>query len=234
MTKITTLGFDADDTLWQNEKFFEITQARLVELLAEYVSGDHIAERLLAAERKNIGHYGFGVKGFTLSMIETAIEVTDGRVPASVISEIMSAGRELLVHPLELLDGVQECLIDLAQDFRIIMITKGDLLDQERKLAKSGLGDLMDAVEIVSEKTPSIYKRIFDEQAGGSAHGIMIGNSMKSDILPMIATGGRAIYVPNGNGWEIEAADPPVDCDHYFEAMNMFEAREIIQTLKGL
>jgi putative hydrolase of the HAD superfamily len=231
MSKITTLGFDADDTLWQNEKFFEITQDRLVELLAEYVSGDQIAERLLAAERKNIGHYGFGVKGFTLSMIETAIEVTHGRVPASVISEIMSAGRELLVHPLELLDGVQECLIDLAQDFRIVMITKGDLLDQERKLAKSGLGDLMDTVEIVSEKIPSIYTRIFDEQAGGAQHGLMVGNSMKSDILPMIDAGGRAIFVPNGPAWAIEAAEPPQNCERFFEAGNMIEARDIIRNL---
>jgi putative hydrolase of the HAD superfamily len=231
MTKITTLGFDADDTLWQNEKFFEITQTRLVDLLSDFVSGDHIAERLLAAEVKNIGHYGFGVKGFTLSMIETAIEVTEGRVPASVISEIMSAGRELLVHPLELLTGVEECLTDLAKDYRMVMITKGDLLDQERKLAKSGLGELFDVVEIVSEKTTDVYRRIFAEQAGGAVNGLMVGNSMKSDILPMINAGGRAIFVPNGPAWVIEAADPPKNCSRYYETDDMYQACKIIRSL---
>ena len=231
MSKITTLGFDADDTLWQNEKFFEITQNRMVELLADYVSGDHIAERLLAAERKNIGHYGFGVKGFTLSMIETAIEVTDGKVPASVISEIMAAGRELLRHPLELLDGVAEVLNDLAPDYRMVMITKGDLLDQERKLAKSGLGDLFDAIEIVSEKTTEVYTRIFNEQAKGAEFGVMVGNSMKSDVLPMINAGGHGIFVPNGEAWALEAADPPQNEPKYHAVQTMKAAQIIIRSL---
>ena len=231
MTKITTLGFDADDTLWQNEKFFEITQSRLIELLSDYVSGDHIAERLLNAERKNIGHYGFGAKGFILSMIETAIEVTERRVPASVISEIMAAGQELLSHPLELLAGVEDCLNALAKDYHLVLITKGDLLDQERKLAKSGLGDLFDAVEIVSEKTTDQYTRIFNEQSGGAEHGVMVGNSMKSDVLPMINAGGHGIFVPNGPAWVLEAADPPQNCAKYHEADDMSAAMLIIRGL---
>ncbi len=150
---LTTIGFDADDTLWHNERFFHLTQARFAELLADHADPDHLAERLLAAERRNIGHYGFGIKGFVLSMIETAIEVTEENVPASVIAELMEAGREMLRHPIELLPHARAAVEQMADRHRVILITKGDLLDQERKLAQSGLGDLFSAVEIVSHKT---------------------------------------------------------------------------------
>jgi putative hydrolase of the HAD superfamily len=146
---LTTIGFDADDTLWQNETFFRLTQDRFTRLLADHAEPHLLAERLEAAERRNIGHYGFGVKGFTLSMIETAIEVTDGRVPASVIADLIAAGREMLEHPIDLLPHARATVTALAADYRVILITKGDLLDQERKLAQSGLGDLFNGVEIV-------------------------------------------------------------------------------------
>ena len=149
MASLTTIGFDADDTLWQNEQFFRMTEARFAELLADFAEADHLTERLIEAEKRNLARYGFGIKGFTLSMIETAIEVTEGRVPARVIGEILEAGREMLVHPVETLPHVTETLERLAPDYRIVLITKGDLFDQERKLAQSGLGDFFDAVEIV-------------------------------------------------------------------------------------
>ena len=139
---LTTIGFDADDTLWQNEAFFRLTQDRFTALLADHAEADHLHERLLAAERRNLGHYGFGVKGFVLSMIETAIEVTEDKVPARVISDIIAAGREMLEHPIELLPHARETVTEMAASYRVILITKGDLLDQERKLAQSGLGDL--------------------------------------------------------------------------------------------
>ena len=159
--KLTTIGFDADDTLWQNEQFFRMTQERFAGLLADYAASDHLAERLLEAERRNLGHYGFGIKGFVLSMIETAIDVTDDRVPARVIRELIEAGQEMLQHPIELLPHARDAVAALAADHHLLLITKGDLLDQERKLAQSGLGDLFDGVEIVSDKTAPVYTDIF-------------------------------------------------------------------------
>jgi putative hydrolase of the HAD superfamily len=209
LATITTIAFDADDTLWQNEAFFRLTQDRFTALLADFAETDHLHDRLLAAERRNLGHYGFGVKGFTLSMIETAIEVTDGRVPASVIAEIMAAGREMLAHPIELLPHARETVETMAQSHRVLLITKGDLLDQERKLAQSGLGDLFYAVEIVSDKTPAAYASIFARHGDGAARALMAGNSLKSDVLPVIAAGGHGVHVPQALTWALEVADPP-------------------------
>jgi len=206
---VTTIGFDADDTLWHNERFFRITQDRFTDLLAPHAGPDHLADRLLAAERRNLGHYGFGVKWFVLSMIETAIEVTDGKVPAQVIGELMQAGREMLSCPIELLPHARAAVESAAQTHRVILITKGDLLDQERKLAQSGLGDLFDQVEIVSDKTPAAYAAIFERHADGAARALMVGNSMRSDVVPVVQAGGWGVYVPHGLVWEIEHAEAP-------------------------
>jgi putative hydrolase of the HAD superfamily len=207
---LTTIGFDADDTLWQNEAFFRMTQSRFAGLLADFAEADHLEERLLAAERRNLGHYGYGVKGFVLSMIETAIEVTEGRVSANVISQLMASGRDMLQHPIELLPHAAEAVAALAKDYRVILITKGDLLDQERKLAQSGLGDLFDGVEIVSDKTAAVYANLFKRHGHGAERGMMVGNSLKSDVVPMLAAGGFGVYVPHGLSWALEAAEIPV------------------------
>ncbi len=209
MGHITTIGFDADDTLWHNERFFQLTQTRFAELLSDHAEPARLADRLLAAERRNLGHYGFGVKGFTLSMIETAIEVTEGRVPASVISELLAAGQAMLRHPIELLPAAQETVAALAGRYRLVLITKGDLLDQERKLAQSGLGDLFDAVEIVSDKQAETYARLFARHGSGVGEGLMVGNSLKSDVLPMLAAGGWGAHVPHALTWALEDAAPP-------------------------
>ncbi|MBZ4021435.1 HAD family hydrolase [Rhodobacter sp. TJ_12] len=206
---LTTIGFDADDTLWHNERFFRLTQARFHDLLADHAPPERLEERLLAAERRNIGHYGFGVKGFTLSMIETAIEVSESRVPAAVIGEIMAAGREMLAHPIELLPSARAAVEALSGRYKLVLVTKGDLLDQERKLAQSGLGDLFDAVEIVSDKRPETYTTVFARHGSGADEGMMIGNSLKSDVLPMIAAGGWGVYVPHDLTWALEHALPP-------------------------
>jgi putative hydrolase of the HAD superfamily len=206
---LTTIGFDADDTLWQNETFFRLTQDRFVQLLADHADADHLAERLEAAERRNLGHYGFGVKGFTLSMIETAIEVTEGRVPASVIGEIVTSGREMLEHPIELLPHVRTTVAALASQYRVILVTKGDLLDQERKLAHSGLGDLFHGVEIVSHKTAHAYRTIFARHGTGADQAMMVGNSLKSDVIPALEAGSWGVHVPHDLTWALEAADPP-------------------------
>jgi putative hydrolase of the HAD superfamily len=209
MRNLQTIGFDADDTLWHNERFFVLTQQRFADLLADHADKDHLAERLIDAERRNIGHYGFGVKGFVLSMIETAIEVTDGRVPASVISELMAAGRDMLAHPIELLPHARTAVEAAADTHRIVLITKGDLLHQERKLAQSGLGDLFDAVEIVSDKRPDTYARIFGDLPGGVPGAMMVGNSMKSDVVPAIEAGAWGVHVPHDLAWALEHAEPP-------------------------
>ena len=208
--KVTTIGFDADDTLWHNERFFRLTQERFAALLSDHADPAFLAERLLAAERRNLGRYGFGIKGFVLSMIETAIEVTDEKVPAAVIGELMQAGREMLASPIELLPHAREAVEAAAGTHRLVLITKGDLLDQERKLAQSGLGDLFDQVEIVSDKTPAVYRAIFERHGDGAGRALMVGNSMRSDVVPVIEAGGWGVYVPHGLTWEIEHAEVPV------------------------
>ncbi len=207
---ITTIGMDADDTLWQNETFFRLTQDRLADLLAPYAPPQTLHATLLAAERRNLGAYGYGVKGFTLSMIETAIEVSKGTVPAPVIAEIMAAGRDMLAHPIDLLPHAHAAVAALSQRYQVILITKGDLLDQERKLAQSGLGEMFHGVEIVSEKTPQTYARIAKTHGAQVSGMVMVGNSMKSDVLPMIAAGGWGVHVPHAMTWELERADPPL------------------------
>jgi putative hydrolase of the HAD superfamily len=211
MPRITTIGFDADDTLWQNESFFRMTEARFAELLAHAAPSDELMQRLLAAERRNLGHYGFGIKGFMLSMIETAIEVTGGTVSGDVISEILTTGREMLRHPVDLLPHARDAVTAMAAEHRVILVTKGDLLDQERKLAQSGLGDLFHGVEIVSDKTAASYGRIFARHGHGADRGLMVGNSLKSDVLPMIAAGGFGVHVPHAVTWALEQAETPVD-----------------------
>lgn len=226
--KLTTIGFDADDTLWHNERFFQLTQERFTELLTHFAEKDHLESRLLEAEKRNLGHYGFGVKGFVLSMIETAIEVTEERVPASVIAELIEAGREMLSHPIDLLPHAAEAVTHCAKDHRVLLITKGDLLDQERKLAQSGLGDLFDGVEIVSDKNRVTYESIFNNHGDGAIHAMMIGNSMKSDVVPMVEAGGWGIYVPHGLVWELERADPPENQDRFVEIKSLNDLPDLV------
>ncbi len=231
---ITAIGFDADDTLWQNEAYFRLTQDRFADLLRDHAEPGRLHERLLAAERRNIGAYGFGVKGFTLSMIETAIEVTEGRVPAPVIAEILGAGRAMLDHPVEILPHAREAVAALARDYRLILITKGDLLHQERKLAQSGLGEFFAAVEIVSDKTAATYESVFARHGTGAAEALMAGNSLKSDVLPALAAGAFGVYVPHGLTWELEAAEEPADAPRYSRLPDLGGLPALVAALSGL
>ena len=206
---ITTVGLDADDTLWHNETIFRLTHDRFVNLLADHADRDTLEARLAETEKRNLRLYGYGVKGFTLSMIETAMELTGGEAPASVVREILAAGREMLAHPVETLPGVDEALAALSERYRLVLITKGDLLDQERKLAASGLGDLFAAVEIVSEKDRGTYDRIFARHGTGADEAVMAGNSMKSDVLPALEAGAFAVHIPYVITWAHELADAP-------------------------
>jgi putative hydrolase of the HAD superfamily len=212
---LTTIAFDADDTLWQNERFFRLTQERFADLLRDHAEPGHLHARLLEAERRNLGQYGFGIKGFVLSMIETAIEVTDERVPARVIRELIAAGQEMLRHPIELLPHARAAIEALAPGFRLLLVTKGDLLDQERKLAQSGLGDLFDGVEIVSDKTPAVYAGVFERHGDGAERGMMVGNSLRSDVVPAIRAGAWGVFVPHDLTWEVEHDEAPEDHPRY-------------------
>jgi putative hydrolase of the HAD superfamily len=225
---LTTIGFDADDTLWQNEQFYKLTAARFAAILGDHAEPDHLAEWLLEAEKKNLAVYGFGIKGFTLSMIETAIEVTGGTVPASAIDAILVAGRDMLRHPVETLPGARETLEALAGSYRLVMVTKGDLFDQERKLAASGLGDLFAAVEIVSDKTVDTYRRVFSRHGDGPERAMMVGNSLKSDVVPAIAAGSWGVYVPHELNWVLEHDEAPVAAPRFRQLATLVELPGLI------
>jgi len=210
MSSLTTIGFDADDTLWQHERFFQLTQQKFAELLRDYADPHHLSEHVLAAERRNVRHYGFGVKGFMLSLIETAVDVTDGRVPGKVIGEVLDAGRELLRHPIEPMPHVIDTLRALSASYTLVLITKGDLFDQERKLAASGLGEHFDAVEIVSDKSAEIYDRLFRRHGDGPDAAMMVGNSLSSDVVPALAAGAWGVHVPSTFNWALDAHEAPI------------------------
>jgi putative hydrolase of the HAD superfamily len=228
---LTTIGFDADDTLWQNEQFFRLTEARFVALLGEHGEAAEISGRLLDAERRNLAFYGFGIKGFVLSMIESAIEITRGQVPTSAIGEILAWGREMLEHPVETLPLVRETLQALAADYKLVLITKGDLFDQERKLAASGLGELFEAVEIVSDKTAETYRRIFARHGHGPERAMMVGNSLKSDILPALEAGAWAVHVPHELTWALEHAEEPLGVARYRRIADLGGLMELLRAI---
>ena len=215
MPALSAIAFDADDTLWHNERFFRLTHDHFSDLLSDYAGRDHLEERLLEAERRNVGRYGFGIKGFVLSMIETALEVTDNRVPGAVIGEIVAAGREMLTHPIELLPHAEAVLARLKGRYPLLVITKGDLIDQERKIAQSGLGEVFDGVEIVSTKTPAVYAEIFRRRAIPLDAAMMVGNSLKSDVLPVLALGGWGVHVPHELTWALEHDTAPEDAARF-------------------
>lgn len=227
---ITTIALDADDTLWQNEQFFRLTEQRFADLLKDYTDAPDLNERLIAAVTRNLQFYGFGMKGFALSMVETALEVTDHRVPGTVIAEILAAGRELLTYPIETLPYVDQTLAELEKSYRLLLVTKGDVFDQERKIAASGLADYFAAVEIVADKTPAAYARIFERHADGAAHTVMVGNSLRSDILPALAAGSFAVYVPHDLTWSYEHAEEPIEAPRYAKIGHLGELPATLDT----
>jgi putative hydrolase of the HAD superfamily len=228
---LTTIGFDADDTLWHNERFYRLTEARFAAMLGEHAPAEDVSRRLLEAEKRNLHLYGFGIKGFTLSMIETAVEVTDGRVSNDSIRQILEAGREMLQHPVEVLPGAREALEALAGRYRLVMITKGDLFDQERKLAASGLGELFNAVEIVSDKNAGTYQRIFTRHGDGPERAMMVGNSVKSDIVPAIEAGSWGVHVPYEITWAMEHAEAPVAHPRFRRMQHLGELAQLIERI---
>jgi putative hydrolase of the HAD superfamily len=209
------IAFDGDDTLWHNETLFSMTQERFRAILRNHLDLDlaELDSRLLAIEKQNLTLYGYGIKGFVLSMVETAIEVTGGRVPATDIQVILSFGRMMLEHPIDLIEGAREVLETLrARDHELWLITKGNLFDQESKIARSGLEPFFDRVEIVSEKDERTYRKLLDRHGVSPDEFAMIGNSLRSDVLPVVGLGSRAFHVPYEITWaheQVEQDLPP-------------------------
>ena len=201
------IAFDADDTLWHNETLYTMTQERFKRLLAPYHDGEIVDQELYETEMRNLAHYGYGIKAFTLSMIETAIELTDGRIGGVEIRQIINFAHEMLRAPVRLMEGIEEVLATLSVDYRLMVITKGDLIDQETKIASSGLAGYFDLVEIVSNKRPETYAALLTKHQAPAERFLMIGNSLPSDILPVLAIGGRSVYIPYPSTWAHEIID---------------------------
>ncbi|MBC6611391.1 HAD family hydrolase [Hymenobacter sp. BT507] len=203
------VAFDADDTLWPNQPHFDRVEARLFEIMAHCGDVAYISTHLNAVQRRNMQLFGYGAKSFTLSMIETAIQLTNGAVTGHDIQQILDMGKDLLRFPIEPLPGVEEVLTELRQrGHRLLLLTKGDLFDQESKIARSGLGELFDHVEVVSEKDEATYHRLLTRYNATVEEFVMIGNSLKSDILPVARLGFRAVHVPYHTNWIFEHVDP--------------------------
>jgi len=204
---IKTIGFDADDTLWHNETIFVATHGRLCELLSTYHDAQKVDDTLNATERRNLARYGYGIKSFTLSAIETAIELSAGQVSAEEIKRIIALAHDMLDHPVEILEGVPETISSLAGQYHLIVITKGDLRDQSRKYQLSDLDPHFAELEVVTEKDPVTYQRILQRHRVDPAEFLMVGNSIKSDILPVLDIGGHAAHVPYQHTWVLDKTD---------------------------
>jgi putative hydrolase of the HAD superfamily len=227
---IRVIGLDADDTLWHNEVIFERVHERYRALLSQYHDAATVDRTLLETERRNLELYGYGVKGFTLSSIETAIELSGGRIGSGEILTLLELGREMLAHPVELLDGVRETVATLAQSHELILITKGDLRDQQRKLAKSGLAAHFARIEIVSEKEPSTYDAILRRHKVAPAEFLMVGNSLKSDVLPVLEIGASAAHVPYHLHWALDRIDEiPQAPGRFFELKRLAELPALLR-----
>lgn len=217
---INVVAFDADDTLWVNEPVFQDVEQALVEMLAHYVPLTHARDRLYETNIRNLELFGYGAKSFTLSMIETAIEITDGKVSAAEIQKILNMGKNLIQYPIELLDGVEHVLQKLQGRFQLMLLTKGDLYDQECKIARSGLADYFDHIEIIGEKDESAYKKVLQKYRVTTQEFLMVGNSVKSDVLPVMNIGGRAVHIPFHTTWQHEEVCPSQLGDTPFKQIN--------------
>lgn len=232
MPAITTIAFDADDTLWHNENLFEEHHRKYCELLSEFHDAKTVEKTLFATEMRNLELYGYGVKSFTLSSIETAIELTEGAISTEELRHIIQFGQNMLRHPVELLPHVAETIETLSKSHRLFLITKGDLRDQERKIAQSGLAHCFEQTEVVSEKNAETYDRLFRLHKIDPHQLLMVGNSLKSDVLPILDLGGYGVYIPYHLTWEHERATPPTTSHSRFnELASIKQLPELISSL---
>ncbi|GAB5400102.1 MAG: HAD family hydrolase [Aureisphaera sp.] len=227
-SNIKAIAFDADDTLWVNETLFRDAELEFCALLKDFIDEEECNRRLFDMEMKNLPMYGYGIKPFTLSLIEAAITFSDGKVPNEIITEIIGIGKRMLEAPIQLIDGIEQTLKYLSTKYRLVMATKGDLLDQERKLIKSGLEPYFHHIEIVSDKQPKHYQKLVNHLDIFPGEFLMIGNSVKSDILPVLEIGGHAFHIPFHTTWEHERVSDPVIHPNFKE---LKEASEMLQIL---
>lgn len=235
MKNIKVIGFDADDTLWVNEPYYLETENKFCTLLEEFLPNKEISKELFATEMQNLELYGYGAKAFILSLLETSLKISNYKVSQKSVGEIINLGKELLNKPLELLDGVEEVLKELEKDhYRLIVATKGDLLDQERKLRKSGLEKYFHHIEIMSDKQESDYQKIIDHLDIQPEEFVMIGNSLKSDIIPTINLGCFGIHIPYHTTWLHEVvSDDEIKSINYKKVEHILEILDIIRNEKS-
>ncbi len=225
---IKSIAFDADDTLWVNETFFREAETDFCKLFESYLPFEECNKRLFEMEMRNLPQYGYGIKPFTLSLIECAIEITEGKVTSEEIYKIISIGKRMLNAPVELIDGIEEVLKTLAKNYKLVVATKGDLLDQERKLVKSGLSTYFHHIEVMSDKQVPNYLKLIKHLEVAPENFLMVGNSLKSDVLPVLEMGGNAFHIPFHTTWEHEKIDFEIKHDRFETFEN---AREILKKL---
>ena len=229
---IALIGFDADDTLWRSQDYFDEAQLRFENILSNYVDLADVGQRLYGYESRNIAFFGYGVKGMALSMIEAAIDITGASIRAVDIGRIVSLAKELLQHPVELLPGVRDAVQAVAADSPVVLITKGDLFHQEAKVRESGLSELFRRIEVVSEKDPATYARLLTEFGIDAAQFLMVGNSLRSDIAPVLALGGYGVHVPYHTTWAHEAeAQLTTDIERMRTIATLAELPQALQQL---
>lgn len=228
---IQVIAFDADDTLWVNEPFFREAEEKFASLLEDFMPQHAIMKELYRTEIDNLRLYGYGIKGLMLSMIETALRISDHKVPITLIDKVIRIGQEMLEKPVELLPGVEDVLKALNGDYRMVLATKGDLVDQERKLRKSGLEKHFHHIEIMSEKRVEDYEKLVKHLDVHPSEFLMLGNSLKSDILPVLELGGHGIHIPFHTTWIHEQVDHVVEHERFFEVGNIAQAADLIRKL---
>lgn len=220
MTQFDAIAFDADDTLWHNMNHFDDSQQKFRELLLPYHEAAWIDDRLYATEMRNLQLFGYGIKGFTLSMVETAIELTEGRITGKELQPILDIGIAMLKAPVQLLDNVEEVIHELSHTHTLMLITKGDLFDQERKIAQSRLAGYFSHIEIISQKDEASYRRVLNRHTIATERFLMIGNSVRSDILPIVAIGGQAVHIPYQITWQHEIATKDEKAQHPYHQLD--------------
>lgn len=221
--KITVIAFDADDTLWVNEPYFRETEERFADLLEDFVPRHSIMAELYKTEMANLPLYGYGIKGFMLSMTETAMRITMGKIDPIIVEKVLDLGKEMLNKPVELLDGVEEVLKALHGKYRLVVATKGDLLDQQRKLTKSGLDHYFHHIEIMSDKQEKDYQKLIRHLDCKAEEFLMLGNSLKSDVLPVLNIGGHAVHIPYHTTWVHESIDHTIEHPNFYEMESLAE-----------
>ena len=228
---IKVIAFDADDTLWVNEPFFREAEEEFASLMEAFMPRHSSIKELYRTEIENLSLYGYGIKGFMLSMIQTALKISENKIPVKLIDRIMEIGNEMLLKPVEILPGVEEVLADLYQEYRLVMATKGDLVDQERKLKKSGLDHYFHHIEIMSEKKEADFAKLIRHLDVVPEEFLMMGNSLKSDVLPVLALGGHAIHIPFHITWEHERIEHEVEHDNFYQAEHI---AQVVEMIKGM